>query len=267
MCRLYSVSRAGFYAWVNRPMSAQAQANRVLGRQIQAVFAKSAGTYGSPRIHAQLQQEGVQTSRTRVARVMKKEGLKARLCGLYRRAPGLDTFFHSIGNRLKDMEVTGIDQAWVADLTYIRVKHRWVYLATVMDIHSRRILGWSLGKRKSTVLTERALRKAIQVRRPPVGLVFHTDRGVEYISSRFVRLLSRYGCIPSRNRPGRCTDNAFMESFFHSLKAELIHGAVFRAMATLRRSLENYIDCFYNPVRLHSALGYSSPMAFEQMNA
>ena len=169
--------------------------------------------------------------------------------------------------RLHAPQVTGLNQQWVADLTYLKVKSRWYYLAVVMDVYSRRILGWSLSKKRTTDLTLSALRYALKGRRPKKDMIFHTDRGIEFAAFRFRDVLRDHGIKASLNRPGVCTDNAHMESFFHSMKAELIRGRTFHNEQELRYCLNSYINQFYNHKRLHSGIGYCPPAEFEQMVA
>lgn len=205
-------------------------------------------------------------SRKRVARLMREAGLRGRVSRLYRRQPGLRRFFLKTGNlRLAQPPPSGINQVWVGDLTYLRVGRLWRYLAVVMDLFSRRLIGWAIGQSKSMKLTMLALRRAIATRRPPPGLVFHSDRGVEYAAYRYQALLDEHRIIASMNRPHTSQDNAHMESFFHSLKAELIHRCEIRSDGQLNAMLAGYIDRFYNAKRLHSSLGYNSPIEFEQL--
>jgi len=159
---------------------------------------------------------------------------------------------------------TAIDQVWVTDVTYLKVNGRWHYLATVMDLYSRRIIGWSLSNTRTRKLTRSAMRYALKKRGFPEKVMLHTDRGIEYAGGEFQKLLKQYGFKHSLNRPGYCTDNAFMESFFHSLKAELIRGTVYNGVKQLRKALIKYINKFYNSVRLHSGLDYLTPIEFEQ---
>lgn len=183
---------------------------------------------------------------------------------MYRRVPGIEKFYARYRNlRLEGPPPGGMDEQWVADLTYIRVGRDWHYLAVVMDAFSRRVIGWSLGQRKTAELTLRALKQALKVRTPKAKMIFHTDRGVEYGAYLIQNELKRHGIRPSMNRPGQCTDNAHMESFFHSLKTEQVHGESFENQRQLRLVLGSYINQFYNHKRLHSGIGYLSPAEYE----
>ena len=199
---------------------------------------------------------------------MRELGIQGRVVEVTRRQPGLKRFKAAGENlRLDAPEVTGPNQQWVADITYLKLHGIWLYLAVVMDVYSRRILGWSLGKNRTTELTLAALRYAAKGRELTGTKLFHTDRGIEYTAFRFRDELKKYGFRPSFNRPGVCTDNAHMESFFHTLKAELVRGRVFRNEEELRYSLNSYINQFYNHKRLHSGIGYYAPAEYERMAA
>lgn len=195
---------------------------------------------------------------------MREAGIVGKAARIYRRLPGLERFYYRYRNLRVDLPPpSGADQQWAADLTYIRVRGDWCYLAVVLDIYSRRVIGWSLGRNKTAELTGRALRHALRVRTPNTGLIFHTDRGVEYGAYAIQNELERRGFRPSMNRPGRCTDNAHVESFFHTLKCEQLHGQRFQSERELRLVLAGYINQFYNQTRLHSGIGYLSPVEFE----
>jgi transposase InsO family protein len=239
--------------------------DRTLLRQIKAIFEDSHGRYGSPRVQRVLKHDGVHLGEKRVARLMRQARLRARAARVYRRVPGVQRFFDHVPNlRLGQAAPDRLDQIWVGDLTYLRVAGAWRYLAVVMDLYSRRVVGWAVGRLKSAQLTLNALQRAIDTRRPAAGLTFHSDRGVEYAAYSYRALLDAHGILASMNRPYRCQDNAHMESFFHSLKAELIHGREVHTDGELNAILAGYIERFYNVSRLHSSLGYHSPVEFEQ---
>ena len=266
LCARYGVSRSGYYAWKRRSESAHEEQDRVLINRVQAVHTASDGTYGAPRICEALRQANIKVSKKRIARLMRETGLKARARLIYRSKPGTQKFYTSIPNRVHEKKETGPDQVWVGDLTYVRVGGKWRYLAVVMDRYSRRIVGWSLGVNKDAKLTLRALNNAIARRRLEEGLIFHSDRGVEYGAYECRARLAALGILQSMNRPGRPGDNAHMESFFHSLKSDVIHGVKIESDAQLREIVRNYIG-YYNRRRLHSGLDYHSPIEFERMAA
>jgi putative transposase len=260
------VSRAGYYAWQRQEPGVRSEQDRRLLTRIQAVYAASEGTYGSPRIWGVLQQAGIRVSRKRVARLMREAGLRARAAGLYHANPGTHTFFTNVPNRIRKLEIDGADQVWVGDITYLKVAGIWRYLAVVMDRYSRRILGWCLGLHKDAKLTVCALNRALFRRRPAEGLIFHSDRGIEYAAFEFRTRLAAVGIVQSMNRPGKPTDNAHMESCFHSLKSDVIHGQQFQSELLLRETIRRYV-AYYNRTRAHSALDYRSPIDFERMRA
>lgn len=266
LCQRYVVSRSGFYAWQVRERSRRARDDEELSAEIARIHRDSRGTYGSPRVHQQLKREGIRCSNKRVARLMREAGLRARVSRLYRRSTGVHQFFEKTGNaRLDQPAPTRTDQIWVGDLTYLRLGKHWRYLATVMDLFSRRIIGWTIGRGKGMALTLRALKRAIATRSPQPGLLFHSDRGIEYSAYGYQAFLRSRGIVPSMNRPRSCQDNAHMESFFHTLKAELVHHCAFANDAQLNARLGGYIERFYNIKRMHSSLGYHSPVEFERL--
>lgn len=260
------MSRGGYYAWRGRECSAHDERDRELMRRIGAIYAASEGTYGSPRIRRALAKAGEAVGRKRVARLMRAAGLRARAAKLHRTNPAIATLFFGIPNRTLNLRVCAIDQLWSADITYLKLGDRWRYLAVVMDRWSRRIVGWALGVHKSVALTLRALRHAVTNRRPRAGLIFHSDRGSEYGAYELRTFLTALGIVQSMNRPAEPTDNAHLESFFHSLKTEVIHGRSFHNDVELRRVVTRYI-AFYNRRRLHSSLDYRSPVDYERVAA
>ena len=263
MCRLYGVTRAGFYAWRSRERSERERRNEVLIEEIRAAHAESRGTYGSPRVHQVLRRRGHGVGKHRVARLMRAQGIKARVATLRYTNPSIQRFYGKIPNQSLSVELRGPDQIWVGDITYLKVGPIYRYLAVVMDKYSRRVVGWSYGPRKDVRLTVQALNRAVQARRPAPGLLFHTDRGVEYAALRFKQRAQELGIVQSMNRPGKITDNAFIESFFHSMKADVFHGNKFDDDETVRSLIKDYLP-FYNHARLHSSLNYVPPATFEQ---
>ena len=207
-------------------------------------------------------------SRKRVARLMQEMGLIARVTKVTYRAPGLRRFLVSGENLRSDGAVPeSKDKVWVADVTYLKVKKQWHYLSVIMDLYSRRIVGWSLDTKRTTAVTRRTLLAAVRKRRPDEGLMLHTDSGVEYRGSEYQKELRKQGIAHSLSRPGKCTDNAHMESFFHSMKAELIRNKTFHSAEELKYALARYINDYYNRKRLHSGIGYCSPMEYERIAA
>lgn len=266
MCDLYAVSRSGYYKWRNRKPSKRDEVDQALLPQIMEIHRMSKGTYGSPRIHAELQERGHRIGENRVARLMQIEGIRGRVADLYYVNPALDRFYSEIPNRKLDREITAVDQVWVGDVTYLKLGLRWLYLAVVLDLYSRRVVGWALGYSKNVALTLKALNQAIRTRQPAKGLIFHSDRGAEYAAFAYRDRLSTCGIIQSMNRPKRMTDNAHMESFFHSMKSDVIHRVKFTQEKDYLKVIRWYM-AYYNKVRRHSALEYLSPANYELARA
>lgn len=267
MCALYGVARSGFYAWLRRQPSLRAQQDEKLLQRVCEIHQRSRGYYGSPRVTGQLRLDGHHVGRRRVARLMRRAGLQGRSARLYRHSKVLQrAFYASVPHRLQDKPAQAPNQVWLGDVTYLLVAGKWRYMAAVMDRHSRRIVGWSLGRRRDAALTAQALRQSARNRNPDPGLTFHSDRGVEYAAFEFRRQLARLGMLQSMNRAGKMNDNAHMESFFHSMKCEELYGKTFNNEEELRQVLSSYI-AFYNHQRLHSSLCYLPPAVFEQRQA
>ena len=263
MCRLYGVTRAGFYAWRSRERSERERHNESLAAEIRTVHAESRGTYGSPRVHQVLRRRGHRVGKHRVARLMRRHGIKARVAMIRYTNPSIQRFFGSIANQSLEIQLQRPDQIWVGDITYLKVGAVYRYLAVVMDKYSRRIVGWSYGPRKDVALTLKALNSAVRARRPGQPVVFHTDRGIEYAAGAFKQRIAELGFTQSMNRPGKVTDNAFIESFFHSMKTDIYHGVRYTEDLEMRAALMSYVP-FYNKDRLHSSLQYVPPATFEQ---
>jgi len=264
LCRRYGVSRAGFYRWQQRGVSAHAEQDRQLSDEIARLFAAHHERYGSPRLHRLLRATGWVVSRRRVARLMRAAGLRARAVRGYRRKAQIHHRYAQHPNRLWTTRIERPNQVWVGDITYLRVGTSWRYLAVVMDQYSRRVLAWSLTRRRTAAVTCGVLTRAAHARGAH-GVIFHSDRGSEYMGAPFCAHLARLGFVQSASVRGP-GDNAHMESFFHSLKAELTRGVVFTNERQLRGALHQYLR-YYNTTRLHSSLAYRSPLAFEQQTA
>lgn len=259
------VSSSGFHDWRNRPSNKRVDSDAALLREIERIFRASRETYGSPRVHAALRHEGIRVGRKRVERLMREANLVGRVYRVTRRQPAFKQYISSGENlRLKLPPPSKPGQLWVGDITYINVADKWLHLAVVMDVFTRRVLGWTLSKNRTVDVSLTALKYALNKRSPEEGCIFHSDRGSEYMAYKYRDELKNKGFLKSVNRPGKCTDNGHMESFFHSLKGELIRGRIFRTESELRYALKGYIDQFYNKTRLHSGLGYMSPMMMEK---
>jgi len=253
---------------LNRSTSQRAIEDVQLTDKIIQIYKASRGVYGSPRVHEALKQQGISIGRKRVERLMQKQGLQGRVVQVTRRQPGLKRFIERGENlRLNQPSPTNINRVWVSDITYIKVRETYKYLIVIMDLYSRRILSWSLSETRTTQDTSKVLKRAIYERQPSEGLIFHTDRGIEFTGKGFRKELDKHKMKASVNRLGYCTDNGHMESYFHSLKAELIRGRKFNTMDDLRYALNSYINHFYNKKRLHSGIGYCSPIEYEKMVA
>ena len=265
MCRCLRVSKAGFYAWQHRPLSARAKTNERLLVRIRGAHKHSRKTYGSPRIHATLKAEGVDAGRHRIARLMRAHGIRAKTRRKFKATTQSDHDRPVAENLLsRDFSVNRPDVAWVGDITFVWTKEGWLYLAVLLDLFSRKVVGWALSERIDRRLVVQALDRAIRARKPPAGLLVHSDRGSQYCAHDYRRLLKAHGLIASMSKKGDCYDNAAMESWNHSLKVEAIHGERFSTRQDAKKQVFEYIEIYYNRKRLHSSLGYLSPEAFEQ---
>lgn len=268
LCDWLDVSPAGFYKWRDRSESDRVKANRELSDKIEEIFLDNHGNYGSPRVYMALRNAGEQVNHKRVERIMRETGLVGKAGRLYRRKPAPARGFLKKPNlRVNEPAPTGINQQWVGDITYLRVSGEWRYLAVVMDLYSRRIIGWSLGAQKSAELTHSALMKALRNRHVEEGLLFHTDRGSEYGANLIQDALLKAGIKSSMNRPESMTDNIHMESFFQTMKTECYHGLSFDSENQLRMALSDYLDDYYNTTRIHTSIGNTSPILYEALMA
>jgi transposase InsO family protein len=266
LCQTFSVTRAGYDAWRQRPTSARLRQDRGLLEDIRAIFEQSGGTYGSPRIPRALQAHGQRVSRRRIERLMRAGGWRARVVRVYRPTAGTHRWFGQHPNHVRRPRATRPNQIWVGDLTYLAVGRRWWDCAVVLDQYSRRVLAWRLSDTRDSSLTRRVLDAALDRRRPSKGLIFHSDRGSEYLGARFRQRLVLLGIQQRMTRGGAPGENAHMESFFHSLKADVIHGRQFLTLDLLRQQLRRDVQ-YYNHQRLHSALDYRSPVDYERRAA
>ena len=267
MCDVLGVSRSGYYDWRGRAVSARQQGNARLVEQIRSIHARSRQTYGAPRIHVELHTQGEGCGRHRVARLMRREGLMAKMTRRFRLTTRSKRTAPPAPNRLHAPFVVGhANQQWVTDITFIPTRAGWLYLAVVLDLFSRKVVGWAMDVRITSGLVCEALRMAITHRRPIEGTIVHSDQGSQYASGEFRQLLVGHGLLASMSRKGRCGDNAVAESFFHTLKTELVGWEDYRTREQARSSLFEYIECFYNRIRRHSTLHYRSPVEFETSN-
>ncbi len=264
-CQLLEVSRSAFYDWHQHRPSARQLADDALAERIEAIFTTSRGTYGWPRVHRALRNEGVHASRKRVARIMRQKGLIGRCRRRSTRTTISDPETRAVDllKRAFGPGTVELDRVYVSDITYVRTWEGWLYLATVIDLASRRVVGWSMADHMRTELVADALRMAIAARRPDPGLIFHSDRGTQYTSTEFTDLLAAREMVQSLSRPRQCWDNAVAESFFSSLKEELVHRHPWATRAQARGAIVDYIEVFYNRRRLHSSLQYLSPAEYE----
>lgn len=267
MCRVLEVSKAGFYAWRSREPSAHSTRDAELTRWIRAAHRRSGSTYGSRRVHAELKDEGFACGRNRIARLMRDDGLQ----GLQKRRYHVTTnskHFEPVASnvlarRFSPDDAEALNRRWVGDITYVSTHEGFLYVAVILDLRSRRVVGWAMRHTLDAELAIAALLSAARDRRPPPGLIFHSDQGKQYASARFQAIIRRFGMTPSMSRKGDCWDNAVAESSFGTMKRELLARGSWRTREAARAAIFSYIEGWYNPRRRHSTLGYDSPAAFE----
>ena len=269
MCRVLAVSRAGFYASGKRAASARTKRDQELRSRIRAVHHHSRRRYGSPRVHAELRAMGERCGRKRVARLMREAGLRVKVRRRLRPTTTDSKHTHRVApNRLDRRfavtEIAATNRVWAGDITYVPTREGWLYLAVILDLASRRVVGWSMGRTLEASLAINALEMAVAARRPGAGLLHHSDRGVQYASLDYQELLARHQVVPSMSRRANCYDNAVVESFFATLEWELIERSDWRTRDEARLAIFEYMECWYNQKRSHSSLGYLSPAEYEE---
>jgi transposase InsO family protein len=266
MCDELNVSSSGYYAWRTRPASAREMANEELYNKIEVVYNDNHGVYGSPRIYRELKEQGVSCSENRIARLMRLRGLKAKQTRRFKSTTKRDKAHQAAPNLLKrDFEAEHPHQKWLADITYIATQEGWLYLAAILDLYTRRIVGWAMSERMTSDLTIAALMMALQQCQPAAGLIHHSDQGSQYTDQAYQALLKDHDICVSMNGVGTWYDNAPMESFFGTLKSEWLHHYAYHTRDQARADVFFYIESFYNRRRRHSALDYLSPQAYEQL--
>jgi len=265
LCRTLEVSRSGYYEWLRRPPRAQSDADQQVQDKVQRFFAQGRGTYGTRRLKHLLAQEGLQVSRRRIGRMLAQAGLRCKTRRTFtapRASEQAQTIAPNQLNREFTMQVP--DTAYVGDITYLPTGEGWLYLAVVLDLCSRAVVGWSMANHMRAELVNQALSMALCQRQPAAGLIMHTDRGSQYGADSYRQLLIRHAIQPSMSRKGNCWDNAVAESFFHTLKTELIYLEDFDTHEQAQTAVFEYIEVFYNRQRCHSANGYLAPLVYEQ---
>jgi putative transposase len=266
LCQVLGVSPSGYFAWRDRPASPRQREDLILLAHIRSAFTGSHETYGSPRMTRELQDEGFDIGRRRTARLMRENGLKARQTRRFKRTTDSHHAFPIAPNLLEqDFSAERPNQKWNADISYVWTGEGWLYLAVVLDLFARRVVGWAVSDRLHKELALEALRKALAIRRPGEGLTHHADRGSQYCAIEYQAVLKAHGIAISMSGKGNCYDNSVVETFFKTLKSELVWRTVFQTRAEAKQVIGRYIDGFYNPVRRHSTLDYASPVQFERL--
>ncbi|OCC01878.1 integrase [Labrys sp. WJW] len=265
LCRLMGVSERGLHAWKHRPPSHRQRRDMVLLAHIRDQHRLSLGSYGRPRMTAELNELGIRVGQRRVGRLMRQNGIQVIRSRKFKRTTDRDHAFNIAPNLVaQDFTASGPNQKWAGDITYVWTREGWVYLAVIIDLFSRRVVGWAISNRMKQDLALRALNMAIAIRKPPACCLHHTDRGSQYCAHDYQKLLRKHGFKVSMSGKGNCYDNSAVESFFKSLKAELVWRQNWQTRRDVEIALFEYINGFYNPRRKHSALGWKSPVAFEQ---
>ena len=268
LCKVLGVSQSGYFAWKDRPASHRQREDMVMLAHVRSAYALSHETYGSPRMMRELRDSGFAIGRRRTARLMRENGLYARQKRRFKRTTDSQHAFPVAPNIIdQDFAATAPDQKWGVDISYVWTREGWLYLSVVIDLFSRRVVGWAVGDRLHRELAINALRKAIVMRRPKPGLIHHSDRGSQYCSIDYQALLRSNEIVISMSGKGNCYDNAMVETFFKTLKSELIWRTAYQTRNQAEIAIARYIDGFYNPVRRHSALDYLSPAQFERLAA
>jgi transposase InsO family protein len=264
MCQTLNVSRSGFYDWRNRDRSKRRKADEVLLPKIVKVFKQSRRTYGSPSITRELRGDGESCGKNRIARLMRLNGIKAKTKKKFKVTTDSGGSKQAVDNLVNQcFKADCPDRLWCSDITYIWTKEGWLYLSIILDVYSRRVIGWAMSRRLTDDLVIAALRQALGYRNPGPATIFHSDQGKQYASKRFRKLLDTKGIKPSMSGKGNCYDNAISESFFHTLKTELIYFENYQTREEAKTKIFEYIEVFYNRQRRHSAIGYKSPVDFE----
>jgi putative transposase len=265
MCEVFEVSTSGFYAWLARPESEQERRRQAILQEVRSIHLEVKRRYGSPRVHAELKEREIGCCKNTVAKLMREDGIRAKTARKFKATTDSD-HKRPVALNLLDRQFNpeGPNRVWLGDITYIPTREGWLYLSAVEDLYSRMVVGWSMAEHMESRLVVDALEMAVQRRLPGAGLLAHPDRGSQYQSEHYQMLLVAHGIECSMSGKGQCWDNAPMESFFGTLKKELVHDESYHTRAEAKSSIFEYIEAFYNPVRRHSALGYLSPVQFEK---
>ena len=263
---MLNISRSGYYNRRKNGKSKREQEQERLLNSIKEIYVETRGVYGSPRITAELKRRGENCNRKRVARLMKSGGIRAKTVKRYKKTTNSNHKYKVVENILnQNFIVTKPDKVWVSDITFIRTREGWLYLATILDLYSRRVIGWKADKHMRTELVSNALERALKERSGKDGIIFHSDQGIQYASNEIKKLLNQNKMVQSMSRKGNCYDNAVAESFFHTLKTEHVNFENYKTREEAKLSLFDYIEIFYNRKRLHSSIGYKSPVEYEDL--